>query len=370
MSIKLIDIIKPAGNFPAFEDTDGKGGFRVVADIAERNAILSSNRKTGMLVYVVYDNTFYKLEANLTTWTSSALNSSGKYIISPTITSNHTIQSTDDYTFYPINTTSSALVITLPSPSVVGPGARYLFKDISGTFNINNFSIYRGIGNTINNSNDLYYTTGINYNTIELISDGATNWYAINYSPSTSVYNISSSSKSILTASNTSPITITTSSPHNLRTGQIVSINGVTGNAGANNTFFNPNWIITVTSDTTFILASSIGTGSGTGGTAYSRFVIPTNQYNSIIINCDTILGYIDIELPFLDAATNKNKINIIIKDILGNAEANNINIFSISPNKIENIVSNVLPKKIQTDYGSIELINDYYNNTGNWSII
>lgn len=61
----------------------------------------------------------------------------------------------------------------------------------------------------------------------------------------------------ISTASNTSPINITTATPHGLVTGQIVTIIGVTGNINANGT-----WPITVTGGTNFTLNGSAGSGA------------------------------------------------------------------------------------------------------------
>lgn len=66
---------------------------------------------------------------------------------------------------------------------------------------------------------------------------------------------------SITNATNASPIVITSLSAHGLLTGNIATIQGVLGNAGANGT-----WSITVLSGTTFSLDGSTGTGAYTGG--------------------------------------------------------------------------------------------------------
>ena len=65
----------------------------------------------------------------------------------------------------------------------------------------------------------------------------------------------------ILTASNQTPIVITTAQGHGLVTGDTVRISGVVGNSGANGTFK-----ITVINNTQFSLDNSFGTGAGTGG--------------------------------------------------------------------------------------------------------
>lgn len=66
---------------------------------------------------------------------------------------------------------------------------------------------------------------------------------------------------SITGATNVSPIVITTSSPHNLTTGDLVVITGVTGNTAANGS-----WTITVTGASTFSLNGSTGNGAYVSG--------------------------------------------------------------------------------------------------------
>lgn len=69
------------------------------------------------------------------------------------------------------------------------------------------------------------------------------------------------SAKTVTGATNTSPITITTSAAHGYATGNIVTIASVGGNTNANGT-----WFITVMSSTTFNLNGSTGNGAYTSG--------------------------------------------------------------------------------------------------------
>jgi membrane protease YdiL (CAAX protease family) len=62
-------------------------------------------------------------------------------------------------------------------------------------------------------------------------------------------------------ASNSAPITITTSDDHGFVTGDSVTVRDVEGNDGANGT-----WTVTVRSDTSLVLDDSEGTGGYTGG--------------------------------------------------------------------------------------------------------
>lgn len=67
--------------------------------------------------------------------------------------------------------------------------------------------------------------------------------------------------KTIIDATNASPIVITTSANHNYQTGDRITIVNVGGNTAANNTF-----TITNVSATTFSLDGSTGNGAYTGG--------------------------------------------------------------------------------------------------------
>ena len=55
--------------FATHEAQYGKGGWREVATIAERDAITTDRREAGMAVYVLETNGVYILDEDLTTWT-------------------------------------------------------------------------------------------------------------------------------------------------------------------------------------------------------------------------------------------------------------------------------------------------------------
>lgn len=59
-----------ADTYPTHEDIYALGGFRVVADNTERDAITADRKKQGMLVLVLSSSITYTLEADLTTWTA------------------------------------------------------------------------------------------------------------------------------------------------------------------------------------------------------------------------------------------------------------------------------------------------------------
>jgi hypothetical protein len=58
---------------PSHEAAFGKGGYRSVANITERNAIPTARREAGMLVYVHADGVIYQLAADLTNWVALTL---------------------------------------------------------------------------------------------------------------------------------------------------------------------------------------------------------------------------------------------------------------------------------------------------------
>lgn len=78
-------------------------------------------------------------------------------------------------------------------------------------------------------------------------------------------------SKTVTTASNATPIVVTTSAAHLLQTNEVVAISGVSGNSAANGVF-----VVSVLSTTTVSLlaypagTNVAGTGAGTGGTLIS----------------------------------------------------------------------------------------------------
>lgn len=74
-SIKGTNVLAPVVPFDttdshaSHEARYGKGGYRSVADIAERDAIPQLRREAGMLVWVIDTQKAWRLNDNLTTWT-------------------------------------------------------------------------------------------------------------------------------------------------------------------------------------------------------------------------------------------------------------------------------------------------------------
>ena len=107
-SIKGTNVLAPVVPFDttdshaSHEAQYGKGGYRSVADIAERDAIPALRREAGMLVCVLTDGKVWKLGNNLTTWTEFAVSSdwatlSGKPSTFPPSSHTHTASSITDF---------------------------------------------------------------------------------------------------------------------------------------------------------------------------------------------------------------------------------------------------------------------------------
>jgi len=64
MAVTVISTLKPQNNgaFPVLEDVDLKGGFRTVANAAERGAIPEERWKTGMVIYQWDTQKFLQLD--------------------------------------------------------------------------------------------------------------------------------------------------------------------------------------------------------------------------------------------------------------------------------------------------------------------
>ena len=56
--------------YPSHLALYGRGGYRTVATVADRDAIPLLRREVGMLVYVAATGLIYRMESDNTTWTA------------------------------------------------------------------------------------------------------------------------------------------------------------------------------------------------------------------------------------------------------------------------------------------------------------
>jgi hypothetical protein len=103
---------------------------------------------------------------------------------------------------------------------------------------------------------------------------------------------------SVSTASNASPIVVTTTKVHSFETGDQCVVAGVATNTNANGT-----WTVTRLSETTFSLNGTTGNGAGTGGTTTYRK--PTHIVHTSTNAVQNKIGRIDHRGDFATAFSN-----------------------------------------------------------------
>lgn len=101
----------------------------------------------------------------------------------------------------------------------------------------------------------------------------------------------------IADASNTSPITVDTATPHGLQTGEQVTISGVGGNTAANGTF-----TVTVTGPSSFTLDGSAGNGAWTSGGTVSQPALAF-ALNASVDDVQALAAALSATAPGLSAA-------------------------------------------------------------------
>lgn len=110
-------------NYPTHQAKYGKGGFRTVKTLTQRDAILTSRRDTGMLVYVIQDSTIYQLKGGLLNVNWKKLNLSGN---------------------------TDTTVYTLNNQAITTAGYTYTFRSGGTNTNYSVFtSTYDNIGNPV-----------------------------------------------------------------------------------------------------------------------------------------------------------------------------------------------------------------------------
>ena len=88
-SVPVTGFVAPtdsADTYAAHTEEWGRGGFRTVADVTERNAIPSGRRKSGMIVQVLSPRKFYELGSGLldADWFEISIKSCPETVDTPT----------------------------------------------------------------------------------------------------------------------------------------------------------------------------------------------------------------------------------------------------------------------------------------------
>lgn len=95
------------------------------------------------------------------------------------VSNNYTIDYLDTFTVLECDSTSSTILITLPSITDIPAGRLYIIKDFNGTSESNFIRVNPAGTDTIDDS--LFYTIQDNYSAISVISDGVGNWSLYEY---------------------------------------------------------------------------------------------------------------------------------------------------------------------------------------------
>lgn len=146
----VIDSIVPftaLDNYPTHMAIYGKGGWRTVNSLAERDSIPNERREEGMVVYVIGDNT-YQLVGGITNshWQIFTTGSSGgSFLTVVSVKSNNYNANSNE--LIPVDVSNNPVSIYLPlSPS---NGDAVQIVHIAGSLSTNNL-IIEGNGNFIN----------------------------------------------------------------------------------------------------------------------------------------------------------------------------------------------------------------------------
>ncbi len=211
----------------------------------------------------------------------------------------------------------SGTAVDLPGPNAITGATKatpiVITSANHGLVDGNFISITGVTGNTAANNtstNKTWKVDVIDSNTFRLLTAGGSNTTGNGTFTTTGV---GAWTPAITAASNASPIVITTGANHNLSTGMVVNISGVTGNTAANG-----KWEVTVVSSTTFSLKGSSGNGSYSSSHTqwwepvyYVRFGTTSTIYelNPATISSGTLQATPDIALKAAVANSSSVKI-------------------------------------------------------------
>lgn len=120
MAIQVASFLIPKGgnSFFIIEDKYVKGGLQVAATVADRDAIISANRKFCMLVLVQADKKIWQLESDLITWTEFKIGS-GPIRVSATYSTAVLAPGASENFDLPIGRTAIVLKLVTDSPCKV-----------------------------------------------------------------------------------------------------------------------------------------------------------------------------------------------------------------------------------------------------------
>ncbi len=262
-------------------------------------------------IYVSSNNLFYNngsgTPVQLTSGNSLNVITSNNYATTTT-TTNLTINPAATTILVSCDSTSGAIIITLPLANAVPAGRFYMVKDRTGVAHTNNITINPAGSDTLDGAAS--YILSMNLGAVAFVSDGTSRWLVFNWDKT--LYRTGES--------------VTFESGTNLNLAGVTAIQGRLTMDG---------YVLT--------------TGS---------YTIPTAVSRSLILCVPS--GALTVNLPPASSAPAGTMVTI--KDAGGTAATNNI---TINPNGSDNIEGLNAPKIIQANWGSFTLVSatNYANN-------
>lgn len=172
----------PTDNYPVVHDVDMLGGYRIVADLIERDAIVSNQRKEGMLVYCIADTQTYQLGAGLTNLDWSLFTVSGGLTPTAIQTANYTANANE---LVLCDTSGGGFTLTLPA--IPTNGMKVGILDVTNSFSDTNpLTIDPGANEILSVVDTLQVTIGRSAITFICVDNGGTlGWHILDSIPTT-----------------------------------------------------------------------------------------------------------------------------------------------------------------------------------------